>query len=177
VAEQYNPIVRTFNQLRAVLRESLGVARHHVCPEMPLELLIPVDRRREVWGRLRAEGLPVLDLELSSWDEMQNGLVALKTAGSLALMLQAWPALLTFYPLLLIACCASTRRAIHFPCGLTTVGELAISLTSVRDHQDSGYRWTYNEISTKVRMVLAESLNLDMEQVQPESTLAELGAG
>jgi hypothetical protein len=53
---------------------------------------------------------------------------------------------------------------------------MVLYLTCFREHKASGYRWTRNEIATKVRLVIAESLGLDLEAVQPEQTLAELGA-
>jgi hypothetical protein len=70
----------------------------------------------------------------------------------------------------------SRRRAVHFPFGLRTVGEVVLYLTSFREHKSSGYRWTRNEIATKVRLIFAESLGLPLDAVRPESTLAELGA-
>jgi hypothetical protein len=43
-------------------------------------------------------------------------------------------------------------------------------------HKASGYRWTRNEIALKVRLVIAESLDLSLDDVQPEKSLVELGA-
>jgi hypothetical protein len=56
------------------------------------------------------------------------------------------------------------------------VGELVIAMTCFREHKDSGYRWARNEIELKVRLILAESLGLDLDEVLPECTLRELGA-
>jgi len=181
MAESYNPVVRTFNRLRAGLVSSLGVDRRHVCPEMPLELLIPVERRREVWADLRQAGLDVPRLELAPQDTTANNLLAVKTVVSLAVGLQAWWLLLpglpvAWLPLRLLADWATRGRAVYFPLCLTTVGDLALYLTSFREHKDSGYRPTRNEIEFKVRQVVAEALGLGMDEVRPESTFAELEA-
>ncbi len=173
--QHYNPIVRSFNRLRVELMR-IGVPRHHVCPEMPLDLLIPGEQRRQVWRRLRQAGLEVPSLEFSTRDITLNALMALKTALSLALASKAWLALLSFAPLGLLAGFARRSRAICYPLGITTVGELVLYLTRFADHAHSGYHWTANEISTKVRLVLAESLNLTLEKVQPESKLYDFAS-
>src|SRR5262249_7512827 len=69
----------------------------------------------------------------------------------------------------------SRRRAVHLPLGLRTVGELVLYSTCFREHRGSGYRWTANEVATKVRLVLAESLGVPLDAVRPENTLAEMG--
>jgi transposase InsO family protein len=176
VAQQYNPIVRIFGRFRAGLLDSLGVDRRAVRPDTPLEELIPAHERREVWRRLRRQGLRVPALELTRAERAWNLFGVLKTTASLALGLQRWPALLAALPLGLLAYWASRRRAVHFPLGLRTVGEMVLYLTSFPEHKGSGYRWTHNEIAFKVRLVVAESLGLTLDAVRPESTFAELGA-
>ncbi len=173
--QAYNPIVRTFNRIRAVLSRDLDVARRHICPEMPLEMLIPVEQRRQVWRDLRAAGLDVPFLELSKKVATTNTLVSLKTAVSLALGLKAWAALFAFLPLQLLAFGASRPLAVHIPPVVRTVGDLVIYLTRFREHNQSGYRWTRNEISTKVRMIVAEAAGRSLEEVQPETNWSDLG--
>jgi hypothetical protein len=51
---------------------------------------------------------------------------------------------------------------------------MVLYLTSFREHRGSGYRWTRNEIATKVRLIVAESLGVPLDAVQPETTLEEL---
>jgi hypothetical protein len=67
--------------------------------------------------------------------------------------------------------------AVLFPVSFTanTVGEMVLHLTSVREHQDSGYRWTRNEITLKVRLIIAENLGVPLDDVRPETTFRELG--
>jgi len=68
----------------------------------------------------------------------------------------------------------SRPRAVEFPLCVKTVGELAVYLTSYRDHRDSGYRWTDEEVAAKVRMIIADWAGLPFDAVRPETTFEEL---
>src|SRR6185312_12661209 len=170
----YNPIVRNFCRLRAGLVDQLGVARHEVRPGTTLDALLPIRVRREVWEQLRRQGLRLPALELSGRDHTRNFWVVLRATVSSAVYLQRWSALILAVPLAMVVAWVTRRRAVHFPLGLRTVGELAIYATPFGEHKDSGYRWTRNEIALKVRMTVAESVGLPLEEVQPETKLNEL---
>jgi hypothetical protein len=175
MAQVYNPIVRTFRQFRAALSRATGIARHQIRPATPLEDLLPVRRRREIWRGLRREGVRVPALELPQVAGAIVGWSVPLGAAALALWSGEWAALLSVFPFGLRAYWASRPWAVEFPLGMQTAGELAIYLTCFRDHRNSGYRWTHNEITTKVRMIMAECLGLRLDQVRPESTCVELG--
>jgi hypothetical protein len=166
--------VRTFGRLRAELVNGLGVARHEVRPATLLEALIPVPQRREIWRRMRRQGLRVPPLELTAQDSCWHLLVILKTAVSFALWLGRCSGLLVLLPLGLLAFWVSRRQAVHFPEGVRTVGELTLYSICFADHKASGYRWTSNEISFEVRLAVAEAFNLPLDAVRPETKLAEL---
>jgi hypothetical protein len=170
----YNPIVRTFCQFRAEVLENTDVARHEVRPGVSLEALLPVAQRRHLWQRLRERGLKVHALQLSDRDHRRYALAVLMRTASLAFCVRSWFALLVAVPLGLFAFWVSRRRAVHFPLGLKTVGELVIYMTRFPDHKGSGYRWTRNEIALKVRLIIAESSGVPLEKIQPETTWAEL---
>jgi hypothetical protein len=172
--EGYNPIVRTFCQFRAALLNNVDINRHEVRPGTPLETLLPMRGRREVWEHLQRQGLRLPPLELSERDRGRILLHALRMAASSALYLQRWYVLLLVFPLALVVSWASRRRAVHFPLGLRTVGEMVIYATCFAEHKCSGYRWTRNEIALKVRMIVATSAGLPLEAIQPETSFAEL---
>jgi hypothetical protein len=176
MTDSYNPIMRTFGRVRAALLRSLDVARHEVRPGADLETLIPAPVRRAAWRTLRRDGLPVPALQLTPLERKVRTAVVLKTARSFILWPQQWPALVVAVPLGVLEYWASCRRAVRLPLGLKTLGELVIYLTTFREHQGSGYRWTRNEIATKVRLIVAESMGVPLDAVQPETTLEELGA-
>jgi hypothetical protein len=174
--EPYNPIVRTFGQLRAALVNTGEITRGEVRPGTPLESLVPVWRRRRVWRELRAKGLRPPPLELSGPEQWRQVLWVLRTALSAAVSLRSVNALLLVVPLAMTTYWVGRYRAVEFPLGLKTVGELTIAMTCFAEHKGSGYRWTHNEIALKVRLIVAESLGLPLEAVRPECTLVELGA-
>jgi hypothetical protein len=172
--EAYNPFVRTFCRFRAVLLERLDLDRRAVRPGTPLEAIIPVWARRDVWDHLRRRGLDLPALHLSERDCRRNVLSVSMVTLSLAILLQSWWALLLVLPLSVAVYRASRRRAVHFPHPLTTVGELVFYATRFGDHKDSGYRWTRDEIALKVRMIVADSTGYSLEEIRPETRLKDL---
>lgn len=172
----YNPIVRSFTRLRRELVRAADVPRHRIRPHAPLDELIPQCGRRAAWSRLKQNGLKVPPLELSRRTRRFTLTVVLLGTVAVALGVQAWGGLLAIIPLALLVLVASRPRAVEFPLGLRTAGELALYLTRFNEHRESGYRWTPNEVAAKVRMVIAESLGLPLDRVRPECTLAELDA-
>jgi hypothetical protein len=174
MTEAYNPIMRTFCQFRAGLLDCVDVDRREIRPSTPLESLLPEPSRRAVWRSLRLRGLWPPSLEFSRRDHRRMTWGVLRVAVSLAITLRNWTALLLVFPLAMIVYRANRRRAVRLPLGLTTVGELVIYMTRFGEHKDSAYRWTRNEIELKVRLIIAESLGLDLDDVRPESTLNEL---
>lgn len=170
----YIPIVRTFCRLRADLVAALGVARHAVRPDTHLIDLLPIERRRDVWRRLRQEGLALPPLDHSPADLLTAAATACKTAAGLALALESWYALLSLVPITALIGAAFRHRAVYFPLGITTVGELVIYLTSYRDHAASGYRWTRAEIALKVRFTVGEALGYTLEDVTEDRSFVEL---
>jgi hypothetical protein len=172
----YNPIVRTFCQLRSALTEVLELPRESIRPNMPLDVLLPVEHRRDAWEKLRREGIDLPGLELPHWLGETTGWTVSVTTVSLALLLKDWWALACGVELGMLGYKVTRPWATWIPLGLATVGELAMFLTSFRDHRDSGYCWTRNEISFKVRQIVAESLGRRLDEVHEKSTLADLGA-
>jgi hypothetical protein len=59
---------------------------------------------------------------------------------------------------------------------MRTIGDMVIAMTCFAEHKASGYRWTRSEIELKVRLILAESTGLSLEEVRPECSLVELDA-
>jgi hypothetical protein len=172
----YNPIVRTFGQLRSALTEVLELPCEAIRPDVPLDVLIPVEHRRRAWEKLRGTGLNLPGLELPHWLRETTGWTVSVTTVSLALLLKDWWALAFGVELGMLGYNVTRPWAICIPLGLATVGELSMFLTSFREHRDSGYRWTRNEISFKVRQIVAESLGRRLDEVHEKSTFAEMGA-
>ena len=177
MAESYNPIMRAFCQFRAGVLSCIDIDRHEIRPGTPLESLLPEPSRRAVWDHLRRQGLRLPALEFSERDTRRMAWAVLRGTVSAAVSLRSWAAVLVAFPLALAVYRANRRRAAGLPLGMKNVGELVIYMTRFSEHKDSGYRWTRSEIELKVRLILAESLGLDLDAVRPECTLRELGVG
>lgn len=174
----YNPIVRTFCRVRAVLVSALGVDHRQVRPTTSLDALIPQERRGEVLARLRQAGLDAPDLERQVVARSLCGIaiVVVPAAVIIPLLLGSWVAFLVALPvplvLVLLASRVTRRRVVQVPMGARTVGELVIFLTRFGDHP--GYRFSRAEISLKVRFIIAEWLGVPVSRVQEKSTFINL---
>jgi hypothetical protein len=173
MAPAYNPIVRTFCRFRAALVGTLGIDRRLVHPRTPLDVLIPVARRGEVLERLREAEFRDPTLERRIREYPLCGVVAVKVAVVIVtLALQPWLAFLLALPLLcglvVLAVRVRRTRVIPVPLGPRTVGEMVIFLTRFGDHP--GYRFSRNEIALKVRLVVAGSVGVPVDQVREETS-------
>lgn len=174
MAEAYNPIMRTFCQFRASVLSYLDIDRHGIRPGTSLEAILPLPIRRAVWAELRRQGLRVPPLEFSPKDMRRMAWAVLKWTVSAVVHLRSLSGLLVAVPLAFAVIRANRRRAVQLPLGIKNVGELVIYMTHFAAHKDSGYRWTRNEIELKVRLIIAESLGVDVDLIRPECTFAEL---
>jgi hypothetical protein len=175
--DEYNPIVRTFNRLRAAILARTDTPRCRIRPEATLESVIPPERRREVWAECQVQGL---DVPVLSDAEMMRGCVSAVGIVALVAAQIAWGGLwlLLIVPLvLLIRWVVREPLVPEMPTPARTVGELAVYCTHFPSHRNSGHRWTRNEIEMKIKFVLVEALNVSMEDIRPDSRLwADLGA-
>lgn len=174
--QTYNPIVRTFNRFRAALLADSDWERHDIRPDTPLDVALPAESRRELWRHLVEEGFRLPPLELPSPEVLRNFFWLVRVSVSFSLLFSVFWGWLTFLSGGVAAYWVSRPYAIELPDGLETVGDAVLYLTSVADHKGSGYRWTHNEISFKVRMVIAHCLAIPFDEVQPHNSFDDLGA-
>lgn len=159
-----------------MLVNTLGVDRHQVRPATPLDALIPPERRGEVLARLRGATLPAPALERT----IQDWPLCWLTMGIPILLLVpcllgSWVALLITVPLAfklgLIAFMVRRTRLVRVPFLPRTVGELVIDL--IRFGEYPGYRFSRNEVSLKVRLILAGWLGVPLDQVTEKDTFLD----
>jgi hypothetical protein len=164
----------TFCRLRSVLENTLGIAAHDVHPGMPLAELVPLDKRRVVWRELRREGLALPPLVLTARHRHAGLAHVLHAVASASAWFQSGWALLTVIPFGLLGWWFTRPLAIHVnPCGPATVRDAVLYLTSFKESRRAGYPWSDDEIATKVRLILAESLGVPLERVTPEARFIE----
>jgi hypothetical protein len=182
--QEYNPIIRTYCRLRSEFVNTLGVSRRQVRPKTPLATLIPIENRRILWRRLRHKGFKVPPLEISPFVTLLSVLFVLAISAAFISWLQSWTEIsfavpigsLFVIPIGRVVFHVNQRWAVHFPENWLTVGNLALRLTPFGEHVPSGGWWTREDIAKKVRLVLADCLNIDAKDIRPENTLRELGA-
>jgi hypothetical protein len=175
MTQYYNPIIRSFARLRAIL-VSMGLPRSSIRPDAELESLVPLEMRREIWSQIQSEDSRIPGLDISKKTFWVLALFVLVSMIALVVCLRTPNALFVIIPLGFIAREVSRPWAVHFPSGIRTMGELKLFVTRFEEHRDSGYRWTRNEISFKVRMIVADAFGVPLDEARPETTLAELGA-
>ena len=169
-----SPILDTFDWLREALARFLGVHQSSIRPDTDLASLIPVSERRRLWRQLREEGLARQDLVLSARTASLLFFFVLLLTGALAIWLKTWFALMLLWPIGTLCYWISRPRATHFPIDIRTAGELAVFLTHFGAHHDAGYRWTAEEISVKVRMIVADWVGLPLDEVRRETVLTDI---
>lgn len=170
----YNPIVRTFNRLRAALTAATGVDRREVRPDTPLESLLPREYRRELWPFLRESGLPVGPLVPSGRACAAGCLLpAIIAAGAVGS--ETWPGLLLVVPAWLAVLWVGRPVAVEFPFAARTVGQLVLELTDPIEMRVAGRKWAESEIELKVRMIVADWAGMKLEDVTRKTRWIDLG--
>lgn len=185
----YNPIVRTFCRLRSALID-LGIEPRAITPRTPLAMLdsqISVSALRSKLydcGLLEVPSIPEWDARTGNpltiatlLVVLIGGLYALASFGASAVFLIPFAvALIPFVWWLehrVIAKPAS-RLDEAWVQGLGTVGHLTIWLTHFGTLRESGYQFTRNEISLKVRMIVAHWLHIPIEEIREETLFVDL---
>lgn len=170
MAEFYNPIVRTFNRVRAALMEEFGVPRECVRPDTLIETLVPPEDYPRLLGRLievelrppSAGQLQFVDHPLCPWAFLPP-LLLLGLSIALKSVLLAVFALVAKVLAFWLACKVTTTRTRYYPPVPRTIGEMVIGLICFADHK--GYRFSRSEISLKVRMIVADYSGVSLEHV------------
>jgi hypothetical protein len=176
VSIAYYPPSRTYYRIRSVLVEELGLARRDVHPSMSLAELVPEDKRQAVWRRLKQEGLVLPPLCVPRpvfWHGFAH--VVHAVFGAAAWLQNLW-SLLIVLPLALLAWLVTRPWAVQIRYGPLTVRDAVLYLTPYSDGLRAGYQWSHDEVAIKVRLIIAESLGLSLNEVTPEARLADLGA-
>ena len=183
---EYNPVVRTFGQVREAIVRATGVPRNAVRVDTCLSRLLDSESR----PRLRLE---LVSCGLTPRTYGGEGIVGGWVTGSLFVLLFAamawlvsvgsgWVALLLFVAGL--AALYGYARTVptpvpapRLPSAPVTVGDLTLYLTRLTDHPTCDYRWSNAEIELKTRMLVAEFFGYRLTDVQPHhSFLVDLGA-
>jgi hypothetical protein len=170
-----SPVVDTFTQLRLTLARLLGISPDAIDRDTLLEDLIPIESRREVWEELQKHGFHLPNLQLPTRDGVAKFVMECKTAISIALGMQSWLGLFSFFPLAWLLSTVTRHLAIMFPYREdTTLGDVAFYLTPFNQPTTEGHRFTREEIGRAVRIILADRLAVDISELTDDRPLFEL---
>lgn len=174
MAIHYNPIVRTFGRLRAVLVNEFGVPRECVRPDTRVDTLFPPAQQGRLCARLRLAGLPAP--EVGEHEVVDHPWCILVTAIPGVLILGPMLAppiiavpvglLVSFY-LAKVAFTKTRTRTVSVELIPQTIGQLVLALTRFGDHPD--YRFSREEIAFKGRLVVAERLGVAVDEITEET--------
>jgi hypothetical protein len=139
-----------------------------------LESILPVEDRRTIWRELQAAGFELPELEVSSKVFWIAAAMVLTPLGLLALALRTWFALLSLFELTFLAYRLTRPLAVHSPQWCRTVRQAASCLRNIRRPDGQVVPWTREEISEKVRMLIAERAGLPIEEVTEDSRFIDL---
>lgn len=176
---EYNPIVRTFNQVRAAILAVTDTPRCRIRPGATLASVIPPERWQALGAELQRRRLPRPRWTPPPPGDLAPGCVHSGAVPSLGQVLgSGWLlarlGLLVRIPLNLLLGLADFPREVEWELGRWTVGELAVCCTHFPQHRASGYRWSRGDIALKVRLIVADWLGVAPETVRESDSLIDL---
>ena len=176
---EYNPIVRTFNRLRAVILAKTDTPRCRIRPDATLASVIPPECWQAVGAELKRRGLPGPYWTPPPRDDLALGCVRSGAVPSLGQVvgsgwLPAWLGLLVRIPLNLLLGLADFGREVEWSLGRWTVGDLTVHCTRFPEHKASGYRWSRGDIALKVRLIVAVWLGVAPEKVREDASFIDM---
>lgn len=170
----YNPIVRTFCAVRAVLVNDFAIDRECVRPDVPLTALLPAEQHPLLCHRLQVAGLPAPEVGSRTRDDYPLcpfGCLFPLAFSLLPAVFRLWLVVpITFLlgmQLAILALRVKRTETVYVPITPTTVGELVIAMIRFGDHH--GYRFSRNEIALKVRLLVAESVGTRLDAITEDT--------
>jgi hypothetical protein len=159
------------------LQETLqGIARpaKELSGSEELETVLPLEDRRTTWRELQSAGFDLPELEVSPKIFWIAVLMVLTPLGLLCLASRTWFVIWSFVECTFLAYKLTRPVAVHPPAWCQTLGQAALCLRYIRTPDGRGVPWTREEIAERVRMIIAESANVPIDQVTEDARLTDL---
>jgi hypothetical protein len=163
---------QVYGRLCEALRAS--VTRAEIRPSDRFDILIPPEKRRRVWSRLRTEGLDLPALRLSGKALFLIVFLVLAPVLALYVALKSWTALFSIAELSFLARRIARPWAIHLPRGCETVREAALQLAPFSHEDYLAGLWPRKDIADKVRLIVARAAGVPFESVTEETRFDDL---
>jgi len=170
----YSAPGRTFTRLRASLADLVPAPVASISYSSSFATMIRPWSRRRVWQQLRTAGFALPGLTLSGPVFILVAAVVMFPAWLIVLTVKGWTALFSLAELVLLSHKVTRPLAIHPPLGCETVHEAVLELTPFRHEDYQAGLWPPEEITAKVRQMVAEVAGVSFEEIRPETRLCEL---
>ena len=170
-SRQHCPTSRTFYRIRRHLMERLAIRRGSVRPDSRIRSLIPRRRHRRAWTELRATGLQLPALEVSTIVVVAIVLLGFGLAHRVAASVDSFVIGLIAALSTLVAVPAAL-----FPLIARVGGRIPSSIITVRDavlmatQLDCG---SNDEIAHRVRLMVSNQLGVPIEKVTERASFTE----
>ncbi len=129
---------------------------------------------RPLGAELQAAGFELPELVISPEVFWIATAMVLTPLGFLVLALRTWFAILSIVELTFLAYKLTRPLAVHPPLSCRTVGQAALCLRKIRTADGRIVGWTREEVSERVRMIIADSAGLPIEKVTEGARLIDL---
>jgi len=139
-----------------------------------LEAVLPVENRQATWRELKAAGFELPELEVSPSVFWIAVALVLMPLALLVLALRTWFAVLAIIDFTFLAYKFTRPLAIHPPDWCKTVGQAALCLKNIRGAHGAEVPWTREEITDRVRMIIAEAAGVPIGKVTHDTPLIDL---
>jgi hypothetical protein len=178
--EEYHPMASPQTRRQIGLRrfqetlQEIAPPTKELSGSEELEAILPLEDRRTAWRELQSAGFDLPGLEVSPQVFWIAALMVLTPLGLLCLASRTWFVIWSFVELTFLAYKLTRPLAVHPPAWCRTVGQAALCLRQVRTPDGRGVPWTREEIAERIRMIIAESANLPIDQVTNDARLTDL---
>ncbi len=164
-----------FREIRSMIARKLKIDESTIRPETRLAAIVPPNRRNEILGlingRDRGQGPSIKTKKLPLWFAE----IIASTALSLLFLFQPWFLVLLTLPIsILIANTWRSSYSTRWPSCLETMHELAISQTHYNKADAAKGLWPREEISAKVRWIIANQLGEPFDEITEQTNLLDL---
>lgn len=170
-----------FYRTRRGIMDTLGIDRRQIRPATPLDVILPLDGRREKWGRIQdAMKLKLPDLEHpgSVLLTLFAVAIALTVGPGMYLKLGLGALALSFFLGLVVGGVLlklSPALAVAFPHHDSTVGDLArdvLAINHARLVAEMG-SWNKNDVWEALCRVIVMQTAVEREKIKPEARIVD----
>ncbi len=163
-----------FRQIRSRIAKLLEIDESRILPQTRLAAIVPPYRRREILMAIARPERPQRPQTKSRvWVLLTE--IVVSTILSLLFLFQPWFLVLLTLPLsVFVANLCRRSQSTVWPSCLETMQELAISQTHYSKSDAARGLWPREEISAKVRWIIANQLGERFDEITEETNFADL---